>query len=199
MKKYFVALVLCVLLLCGVASAARAPRVGNSGTIGPVCADLHTGQMFYVQLMQLPCGKGKKLIYFHVRIPKVLRGPRGPRGIRGPIGPAGIAGPAGPKGATGAQGIPGTAAAKGATGPPGPPGAKGTTGIQGTQGLQGVRGPTGPTGESGLGGSLFYLCINANGTPVKFGGIVDGTPDCDPGHDGIILKVVFQGPPIVNP
>ena len=118
------------------------------------------------------CHAGQQRLYWSRR---GLRGVRGPRGIRGPIGPAGPQGP--PGGATGAQG------------PRGPAGPKGATGAQG---------PTGPAGinGTGLGDSLFYLCINDKGTPVKFGGYVDGTPDCDPGHDGIILKVVFQGPPI---
>lgn len=201
MRKYLVSIVLSVLILGGVASAAKAPRVGLSGKTGPVCADLHTGLMYYIKEKQLPCKKGRKEIYFSVRLPKVLRGPRG---IRGPAGSKGATGNAGPKGATGAQGIPGTASAKGATGPKGAtglqglPGTKGTTGQKGTTGLQGVRGTTGPSGTGGIGDSEFYLCINANGTPVKFGGLVDGTPDCDPGHSGIILKVVFQGPPITS-
>jgi len=154
--------------------------IGSGKRVGPVCADYGkwnpvTGRgqgLMHFMMQPQKCHAGQQRLYWSRR---GLRGVRGPRGIRGPIGPAGPQGP--PGGATGAQG------------PRGPAGPKGATGAQG---------PTGPAGinGTGLGDSLFYLCINDKGTPVKFGGYVDGTPDCDPGHDGIILKVVFQGPPI---
>jgi len=157
--------------------------IGNGKKVGPVCADFGkwnpiTGRgagLMHFMMKPQPCRAGQQRLYWNRRS---LRGARGPRGVRGAIGPVGPQGPAG--GATGAQGPKG---ATGLAGPTGPTGPKGPTGEAGTNG-------------TGLGDSLFYLCINANGTPVKFGGIVDGTPDCDPGHDGIILKVVFQGPPL---
>jgi Collagen triple helix repeat (20 copies) len=154
--------------------------IGSGKRVGPVCADFGkwnpvTGRgagLMHFMMKPQKCHAGQQRLYWSRR---GLRGVRGPRGIRGPIGPVGPQGP--PGGATGAQG------------PQGPAGPKGATGAQG---------PTGPAGinGTGLGDSLFYLCINDKGTPVKFGGFVDGTPDCDPGHDGIILKVAFQGPPI---
>jgi Collagen triple helix repeat (20 copies) len=154
--------------------------IGSGKKVGPVCADFGkwnpiTGRgagIMHFMMKPQKCHVGQQRLYWSRR---GLRGVRGPRGIKGPIGPVGPQGP--PGGATGAQGPQGPAGPKGATGP---------------------QGPTGPAGinGTGLGDSLFYLCINANGTPVKFGGFVDGTPDCDPGHDGIILKVAFQGPPI---
>jgi Collagen triple helix repeat (20 copies) len=154
--------------------------IGSGKKVGPVCADFGkwnpiTGRgagIMHFMMKPQKCHVGQQRLYWSRR---GLRGVRGPRGVKGPIGPVGPQGP--PGGATGAQGPQGPAGPKGATGP---------------------QGPTGPAGinGTGLGDSLFYLCINANGTPVKFGGFVDGTPDCDPGHDGIILKVAFQGPPI---
>lgn len=97
---------------------------------------------------------------------KGRRGPRGPRGLPGKNGAPGPAGPAGPQGPAGTPG-----------GPPGPPG---------------PIGPQGPPGPSGLGNGEVYACVNINGNSWKFGGPVDGTPDCDPGHDGLILKVVVD-------
>jgi hypothetical protein len=145
--------------------------------------------MYYIQLAQTKSCKAKdhkKLIYFKVRLPKVLKGPRGARGPVGPKGNPGVAGPQGVRGTTGIQGQRGT------TGPTGV-GTKGTTGPTGPTGLTGVTGPTGPSG-SGLGNAELYACINANGTPWKFGGFVGdpGTPDCDPGHDGFIVKMVIE-------
>jgi len=163
--------------------------IGNGKKVGPVCADFGkwdpvTGRgagLMHFMMKPQKCHAGQQRLFWNRRS---LRGARGPRGVRGAIGPAGPQGPAGPAGgATGAQGP------KGATGPAGPTGLTGAKGATGKDGKDGMNG-------TGLGDSLFYLCINANGTPVKFGGIVDGTPDCDPGHDGIILKVVFQGPPL---
>jgi Collagen triple helix repeat (20 copies) len=102
---------------------------------------------------------------------KGRRGPRGPRGLPGKNGKDGAAGPAGP------QGIPGTPG-----GPQGPPGPVGPTG------------PQGPPGAPGLGDGMVYACVNLNGNSWKFGGPVDGTPECDPGHDGRIIKVVIALP-----
>jgi Collagen triple helix repeat (20 copies) len=158
-------------------------QIGNGKRVGPVCADFGkwnfltgrgAGLMHFVMKGQ-KCHVGQQRLYWNKRF---LRGLRGPRGFRGPVGPQGP------------QGVAGT--------PGGPPGPAGPMGPAGPKGDTGARGPTGPAGinGTGLGDSLFYLCINDKGTPVKFGGFVDGTPDCDPGHDGIILKVAFQGPPI---
>lgn len=183
MRKVILVLIaaLCITgaALAGGSSNTRIPRVGLSGTIGPVCADKKNGTMHYIKLRQLPCPPGRKPIYFTFKFPKVVRGPRGPRGIRGPVGPAG------PKGD------------KGDTGPQGPAG--GATGPQGPIGPQGPPGPQGPAGENGLGDSLTYACVNAMGQSWKWGGFVDGTPDCDPGHDGFILKIVYQGPAVHIP
>jgi hypothetical protein len=105
------------------------------------------------------------------------RGPRGPAGRNGKNGLDGAAGAQGPAGPQGAQGVPGTPG--GPAGPPGP---------------QGAPGPQGPPGEPGLGDGLVYACVNLMGNSWKFGGPVDGTPECDPGHEGRILKVVIELP-----
>lgn len=202
-RLLLLALVGLVASATALAADSRTPRIGLSGTVGPICAELHTGLLHYVKQRQ-PCHAGEVRRYWQIRFPKLRRGPRGVRGVPGP---AGTAGPVGPTGAVGARGTTGANGARGATGAAGPPGsgapgprgATGRDGATGTRGPTGARGPSGTAGATGLGDSLFYLCINANGTPVKFGGPVDGTPDCDPGHDGLILRVVFQGPPIVVP
>jgi len=155
------------------------PRVGGSGTIGPVCADKHTGQMFYIKLMQLPCKEGREKIYFHVNS---RRGPKGPRGLRGKAGPAGAQGPAG---ATGAQGPTGT----GTQGPPGPKGATGVAGPSGTTGPAGATGPQGPTGAQGTTGPTAILCVS-EGNNVKWGGLTGEL--CDPGHDTLLKIIVLQ-------
>jgi Collagen triple helix repeat (20 copies) len=161
--------------------------IGSGKKVGPVCADFGkwnpvTGRgagIMHFMMKPQKCHAGQQRLYWSRR---GLRGVKGPRGARGPLGPAGPAGPQGPPG--------------GATGAQGPRGPIGPTGLTGAKGATGPQGPTGPAGVNGIGDSLFYLCINANGTPDKFGGFVDGTPDCDPGHDDLILKVAFQGPPI---
>jgi Collagen triple helix repeat (20 copies) len=101
-------------------------------------------------------------------------GRRGPRGKPGRNGADGKPGPAGPQGPQGLPGTPG-----GPMGPPGPPGP------------QGQQGPPGP---AGLGDAMVYACVNTNGNSWKYGGPVDGTPECDPGHEGRILKVVIALP-----
>jgi hypothetical protein len=113
-------------------------------------------------------------------------GRRGPRGPRGLPGPAGAQGPAGPAGAQGVQGV------AGPVGPQGPPGTPG--GPPGPPGPPGPQGEQGPPGPSGLGNGEVYACVNLNGNSWKFGGPVDGTPECDPGHDGRIIKVVIDLP-----
>jgi Collagen triple helix repeat (20 copies) len=103
------------------------------------------------------------------------RGPRGKPGKPGANGKSGVDGKPGPAGPVGPQGPPGTPG--GPQGPPGPPG---------------PAGPPGPPG--GPGNALVYACVNTNGNSWKFGGPVDGTPECDPGHEGRILKVVIELP-----
>ena len=41
---------------------------------------------------------------------------------------------------------------------------------------------------------MVYACVNTNGNSWKYGGPVDGTPECDPGHEGRIIKVVIELP-----
>lgn len=114
------------------------------------------------------------------------------KGRRGPRGPRGIPGKAGATGATGAQGPAGAQGPQGVAGPQGPPGTPG--GPPGPPGPQGEQGPPGPPGEPGLGNGEVYACVNTNGNSWKYGGPVDGTPECDPGHEGRILKVVIDLP-----
>lgn len=136
-------------------------------------------------------------------------GAQGVPGLRGPTGPAG-----GEKGATGPRGPTGPAGSgtgpTGPTGPAGPTGATGPTGPRGPTGKDGKDGKDGNcvvikhfTGNEhppscGLGNAEFYLCINDKGDSMKFGGFVDGHPNCNPGHKGLILKVVFDGPPLIG-
>jgi hypothetical protein len=180
MKKVVLALALLALILSTTAlgGASRVPRIGLSGTVGPICADRHTGILLYIQVHE-KCKAGSKRVYWQVRIPKAIRGPRGPRGLQGPAGAQGPAGPAGPKGATGAAGPAGV----GTPGPPGPPGPKGATGDAGPTGPQG---PTGPSGEQP---ANAWLCVSA-GNNVKWGG-TDGSL-CDPGHDTLLHIIVTQ-------
>ena len=104
-----------------------APRVGVSGTIGPVCGRNHgDGTLRFIRLGQ-HCKKGETYFYLHVRFkanPKALRGAQGtpgPQGAQGVAGIAGVAGVKGDDGATGAQGL------------------QGLQGIQGIEGLMGRR------------------------------------------------------------
>ena len=82
------------------ASEARkpAPRVGVSGTIGPVCGRNHgDGTLRFIRLGQ-HCKKGETYFYLHVRFkanPKALRGTQGVAGPQGAQGVQGIAGIAG--------------------------------------------------------------------------------------------------------
>jgi hypothetical protein len=139
------------------------PRVGLSGTVGPVCARQSDGVLRYVRLFQR-CQLGERRIYMHIRLrlahglPPGVRGPAGAPGPRGPQGPAGPAGAKGDVGARGPQGERGAAGArgpqgeKGAVGPRGPQGDKGDKGERGAVGLrgpQGEKGPAGPRGEQG--------------------------------------------------
>jgi len=178
------------------------PRVGASGTVGPVCADLHTGLMYYIKFVQLPCKPGQKKIYFNVH---GKAGPRGPRGLRGAKGAAGAPGPAGPAGAQGAQGPQGTqgptgppGAAGGATGPTGPAGPMGPAGAQGPQGLAGPKGATGAAGPAGpqgpqgppgppAQGQVLLVCVSSGGSLQAD---VNGQPCDNQGHMPIKLLVV---------
>ena len=103
------------------ASEARkpAPRVGVSGTIGPVCGRNHgDGTLRFIRLGQ-HCKKGETYFYLHVRFKANPKGLRGAKGFPGPQG---------------AQGVQGIAGAKGETG------ATGALGLQGLQGVQGIDG-----------------------------------------------------------
>ena len=86
-----------------------APRVGVSGTIGPVCGRNHgDGTLRFIRLGQ-HCKKGETYFYLHVRFKANPKGLRGSRGFPGPQGAAGalvqgIAGVAGAKGDDGANG-----------------------------------------------------------------------------------------------
>lgn len=168
MKKYIITSVVLALAFAGTASAALhatrgsharipAPRVGVSGTIGPVCGRHHgDGTLRFIRLGQ-HCKKGETFFYLHVRFkanPKSLRGAQGFPGPQGAQGIQGIAGVAGVKGDTGVAGAQGEVGPAGAMGPIGPAGPMGATGAQGEQGLQGEIGATGPAGMPGLDGAV---------------------------------------------
>ena len=66
-----------------------APRVGVSGTIGPVCGRNHgDGTLRFIRFGQ-HCKKGETYFYLHVRFkanPKALRGAQGSPGPQGAQG-----------------------------------------------------------------------------------------------------------------
>jgi hypothetical protein len=127
-------------------SRSPAPRVGASGTIGPVCGRKHgDGTLRFIRFGHR-CRKGETYFYLHVRFKNNRRGLRGLTGLAGPRGAQGIAGQIG---ATGPMGLPGL---DGAVGPMGPTGAEGDQGIPGETGAQGEVGPTGATGAAGAQG-----------------------------------------------
>ena len=69
-----------------------APRVGVSGTIGPVCGRNHgDGTLRFIRLGQ-HCKKGETYFYLHVRFKANPKGLRGSRGFPGPQGAAGARG-----------------------------------------------------------------------------------------------------------
>ena len=116
-KSVFTLLLLGALGLLAVSSATGAsearkpaPRVGVSGTIGPVCGRNHgDGTLRFIRLGQ-HCKKGETYFYLHVRFkanPKGLRGAKGFPGPQGAQGIPGVAGAKGDNGATGAHGSPG--------------------------------------------------------------------------------------------
>ncbi|HEY7019395.1 MAG TPA: hypothetical protein VH297_13090 [Gaiellaceae bacterium] len=123
------------------------------------------------------------------------RGETGSPGETGPAGEAGATGPAGQDGTAGAPGKDGATGPQGQTGAQGPSGATGAQGPKGDPGAQGPAGPAGPAGQNGLGTAEVYACVNANGGSWKWGGSVDGDPDCNAGHDDQILKVVIDTTP----
>ena len=171
MKAFLTALILGLVLTA--AAAGSSNQSLPTRTVTKACFGVQHGQppsRFDVNLR----GRFGKLCI------KGRRGPRGPRGLpgkAGPAGPAGAQGPQGVAGPAGPQGPPGTPG-----GPPGPPGPPGPQGEQG------------PPGPAGLGDAMVYACVNTNGNSWKYGGPVDGTPECDPGHEGRILKVVIALP-----
>jgi hypothetical protein len=90
------------LLAAGSATGASevrqpAPRVGVSGTIGPVCGRNHgDGTLRFIRFGQ-HCKKGETFFYLHVRFKADRKGLRGTQGAPGPQGPQGSAGVAGAK------------------------------------------------------------------------------------------------------
>ena len=203
--KYVVTAAVLALAIAATASAAYPTKPNHLR--GPICANRHTGVMRWVKANQ-PCKKHE----VRLMMPNSGRTPAGIQGIPGPQGAAGQQGAASAKGDTGAQGSQGEQGAgqNGATGPTGKdgaPGAKGDTGAQGPAGAtgpqggqgdpgpQGLSGPQGPAGKDGLGTAEVYACVNDNGNSWKWGGPVDGSPDCNPGHDDQVLKVVVDTTP----
>ena len=128
-KRVITLLLLGALGLLAVSSATGAsnvrqpaPRVGVSGTIGPVCGRNHgDGTLRFIRFGQ-HCKKGETFFYLHVRFKANPKALRGAKGFPGPQG---------------AQGVEGVAGAKGDTG---------VTGAKGEQGIQGIEGPMGPQG-----------------------------------------------------
>jgi hypothetical protein len=205
--KYVITAVVMALAIAATASAAYPTKPNYLR--GPICANHHTGVMRWVKASQA-CKKHE----VRLMVPKSPRSAAGLPGVAGPQGAQGAQGAAGAKGDTGAQGAAGATGADGAVGPQGEPGAAGQTGATGAAGNdgapgakgatgdqgpagpagpQGATGPQGPAGQSGLGTSEVYACIS-NGSDWKWGGEVDGTPDCNTGHDQI-LKVVVDTTP----
>ena len=73
-------------------SAKPAPRVGLSGTIGPVCGRNHgDGTLRFIRFGQ-HCKKGETYFYLHVRFKANRQALRGSRGFPGPQGAAGARG-----------------------------------------------------------------------------------------------------------
>jgi hypothetical protein len=207
--KYVITAAVLALAIAATASAAYPTKPNHLR--GPICANHHTGMMRWVRSTQ-PCKKHE----VRLLVPKTARGAEGipgaagaqgpqgasgAKGDQGARGPQGESGPAGATGAAGQDGAPGTSAqdgvpgSKGDTGPQGPAGSTGAQGPQGDSGPQGSAGPTGAAGQNGLGTSEVYACVNDNGASWKWGGDVDGSPDCDPGHSDRILKVVVDSTP----
>jgi len=120
-----------------------APRVGVSGTIGPVCGRNHgDGTLRFIRFGQ-HCKKGETFFYLHVRFKADRKGLRGAQGFPGPQGAQGAQGIAGATGIAGAQGPEGIQGEIGATGP------AGLDGAAGPEGPSGAQGPAGPQGIQG--------------------------------------------------
>jgi collagen triple helix repeat protein len=206
LKKYLVAMIVLALLLTGTALAGQKPSKVNrlcvnveTGTEYPSYGDLNLyrgDKHICIVGRRGPAGKNGKNGLAGARGAAGLNGAAGVAGAQGERGVAGQDGAKGETGVTGAQGERGPAGENGAPGPAGPQGETGATGAVGPAGATGPAGPTGPQGPagSGLGNGMVYACVNDNGNSWKFGGPVDGTPDCDPGHDGLILKLVVVTP-----
>jgi hypothetical protein len=210
--KYVVTAAVLALAIAATASAAYPTQPNHLR--GPICANRHTGVMRWVKAAQA-CKQHevRLMVPRSNRAPAGIQGIPGPQGAQGPQGAAGAkgdtgavgeAGPAGQTGATGAAGQDGTpgvagqdgaAGAKGDTGAQGPAGATGSQGAQGEPGAQGATGPQGPAGKDGLGTAEVYACVNDQGNSWKWGGPVDGSPDCNPGHDDQVIKVVIDTTP----
>src|SRR6185312_3371237 len=164
-KRVITLLLLAALGLLAVTSATGAskvrnpaPRVGVSGTIGPVCGRNHgDGTLRFIRLGQR-CKKGETFFYLHVRFKANPKGLRGAQGFAGPQGAQGIAGVAGAKGdpgmpgASGSDGVQGESGAQGETGPAGAIGPAGEAGPKGDTGATGESGAQGETGLQGIQG-----------------------------------------------
>lgn len=138
---------------------ARAPRVGGTAQIGPVCfmkdkvtVQTNRGDRFslgglarFIKENQTCVNQGevRRVIQVPVRV-KISR-----KDFIGPPGPKGAAGAKGDTGLTGAKGDTGTTGATGATGSKGDTGAQGLMGLQGVMGVQGIQGAVGPIGPLG--------------------------------------------------
>jgi hypothetical protein len=219
--KYVVTAAVMALAIAATASAAYPTKPNHLR--GPICANRHTGVMRWVKAVQA-CKKHEVRLMVPPgdRAPAGIQGAPGAQGAQGPQGAAGAKGDAGAKGETGAKGDTGAQGqqgetgaagqdgapgangqdgapgAKGDTGPQGPAGAtgaKGEVGAQGAAGSQGPAGPQGPAGKDGLGTAEVYACVNDNGNSWKWGGPVDGSPSCNPGHDDQVIKVVVDTTP----
>jgi hypothetical protein len=213
--KYVVTAAVMALAIAATASAAYPTKPNHLR--GPICANRHTGVMRWVKAVQA-CKKHevRLMVPKSDRVPAGIQGVPGPQGAQGPQGAAGAkgdsgaqgsqgeqgasgqtgaTGPAGRDGAPGAAGQDGAPGAKGDTGAQGPAGATGQQGRQGDPGPQGPTGPKGPAGKDGLGTAEVYACVNDNGNSWKWGGPVDGSPNCNPGHDDQVIKVVVDTTP----
>ena len=113
-----------------------------------------------------------------------IQGIQGDEGIEGPAGsegPQGIQGTAGDTGEQGLQGIQGDLGPAGSQGDAGPQGSQGPTGSQGPQGVQG------PEGPSGVGGGMFTVIFNREGS----------AKDCWLSHEGDCSNISNQTPAII--
>ena len=113
-KRVITLLLLGALGLLAVSSATGAskvrnpaPRVGDSGTIGPVCGRNHgDGTLRFIRLGQ-HCKKGETFFYLHVRFKANPKGVRGSKGFPRRSGRSGRSGHRGPDGSAGPPGLAG--------------------------------------------------------------------------------------------